>query len=163
MKKNLVFLLFAAVAFASCNGGFKKGEAGMLYNIHVDKSGPKIKVGDFVVFDLVIKTDADSLLVNTYDGGRSVQQVAQKQQSKNDPYAAMQMLAEGDSATFKVSMDSVFKKQQRPPQFKGKFIIYVMKIDKVIPKGNLTDQVFQGRVGDYMKNQMAAYKNAEPD
>jgi FKBP-type peptidyl-prolyl cis-trans isomerase len=162
MKKNVMFLLFAAIAFASCNGGFKKGDAGMLYNIHIDKSGPKIQDGDFVVFGLVIKTDADSLLVNTYEGGRSVQQLVQKPQQKNDVFAAMEMLAEGDSATFKVSMDSIFKKGSRPPQIKGKYIIYQMKIDKVIPKGKLSDQVFQGRVMDYMKGVTEDYKKKEP-
>jgi FKBP-type peptidyl-prolyl cis-trans isomerase len=162
MKKNVMFLLFAVVALASCNGGFKKGNAGMLYNIYTDKSGPRIKDGDFVVFNLIIKTDADSLLVNTYDGGRSVQQLVQRPQTKNDVFAAMEMLTQGDSATFKVSMDSLFKKGTRPPQIKGKYIIYQMKIEKVLPKGNLSDQVFQGRVMDYMKNIGEAYKKQEP-
>ena len=33
MKKNLIFLALAAVGLASCNGGFKKGAHGLLYNI----------------------------------------------------------------------------------------------------------------------------------
>ena len=45
MKKNLMFLALATIGLASCNGGFKKAPGGLLYNINIDKSGPKIKEG----------------------------------------------------------------------------------------------------------------------
>ena len=57
----------------------------------------------------------------------------------------------------------MFKKgQPKPPGFKGKYIVYTVKIEKVIAKGKLSDQVFHGRVTDYMKTQEQAVKAAEP-
>ena len=35
MKKNLMFLALASMGLASCNGGFKQGDGGMLYDIHI--------------------------------------------------------------------------------------------------------------------------------
>ena len=68
-----MFLALATIGLASCNGGFKKGDNGMLYNIVTDKSGPNIKIGDFLIANLTIKNDADSLLFNTYDLGHPAQ------------------------------------------------------------------------------------------
>ena len=39
-----MFLALATIGLASCNGGFKKGDAGMLYNIYVDKSVQILKL-----------------------------------------------------------------------------------------------------------------------
>jgi FKBP-type peptidyl-prolyl cis-trans isomerase FkpA len=162
MKKNLMFLALAAIGLASCNGGFKKGDNGMLYNINVDKSGPNIKYGDFLTVNLVAKDDADSVLFSTYQAGRAFPLIL-RPQAKGDVYDAIQLLSEGDSATIKVLADSVIKKNQRPAGFKGKYIIYNIKIEKVIPKGTQTDAVFQGNIATYMKGQMDIVKTQEPE
>jgi FKBP-type peptidyl-prolyl cis-trans isomerase FkpA len=163
MNKNLMFLAVAAIGLASCNSGFKKGEGGLLYDIHTDKPGQKIKEGDFVSLNLIAKNDADSVLFSTYDAGKPVPTMMPKPQYKGDVYAGISLLSEGDSATIKVNADSVFKKgQPKPPGFKGKYIVYEVKVDKVIPKGNQTDQVFQSRVTDYFKAQSEALGKQEP-
>jgi FKBP-type peptidyl-prolyl cis-trans isomerase FkpA len=163
MKKTLMFLALASVGLASCNGGFKKGDGGMLYEIHTDKDGPKIQTGDFVSINLVAKTDGDSVLFSTYTAGHSIQTVVPKSQFKGDVFTGMGLLAEGDSATIKVAADSMFKKgQPKPPGFKGNYLVYVIKVDKVISKGSLSAQVFQGKVTDYMKAQSDILKSAEP-
>lgn len=162
MKKRLMFLALAAIGLASCNGGFKKGEGGLLYNIHVDKDGPSIKEGDFISVDVIAKTDADSVLLNTYEGGHPSFMVVQKPPSKGDVYGGFKFLSEGDSATIKTNIDSVIKKGAPRPPFKGKYITYDIKVIKVISKGNLSDQVFQGRVRDYIKTQSDLLKKEEP-
>lgn len=162
MKKNLMFLALAAIGLASCNGGYKKGNNGMLYNIYTEKSGPRIKEGDFVLANLIIKNDADSVLLSTYEQGRPSPMVLPKAQFKGDIYEAITLLTEGDSASIKLSADSIFKTAQRPPNFKGKSVIYDLKIVKVIPKGSMTDQVFQTTVTKYMSDLTEAEKNKEP-
>jgi FKBP-type peptidyl-prolyl cis-trans isomerase FkpA len=162
MKRNLMFLALATIGLESCNGGFKKGDNGMLYNINVDKSGPKIKQGDFLTVNLTIKNDADSLLVSTYDQGHAAPLMLQKSATKGDIFDALQLLAEGDSATIKVLVDSVYKGRPKPQGFKGKYLVYNVKVEKVIPKGTLTDQVFQSQVSDYMKKQNDVLKGQEP-
>src|SRR6185312_7558216 len=164
MKKRLMYLAVAAIALTSCNGGFKKGEAGLLYNIHVDKDGPSIKDGDFISVNLVAKTDADSVLYSTYDAGHPSYTIVQKSPTRGDIFSGLKMLSEGDSATIKVNIDSTIKKEKgaaRPP-FKGKYIIYDVKVEKVISKGNLTDKVYQAEVQAYVTAQGELMKKEEP-
>jgi FKBP-type peptidyl-prolyl cis-trans isomerase FkpA len=163
MKRKLMFLALAAIGLASCNGGFKQGDGGLLYNIHTSKGGAKIKEGDFVSLNMVVKTDGDSVLMNSYDSGRPMAMPMPKAQAKGDIYAGINLLGEGDSATFKIAADSIFKNgQQRPPGFKGKYLVFQVKIDKVIAKGPLNEQVWRGRVTDYLKSQADAVKTQEP-
>ncbi|MCC8408339.1 FKBP-type peptidyl-prolyl cis-trans isomerase [Mucilaginibacter sp. UR6-1] len=162
MKKGFMFFALAALAMASCNGGFKQAPGGLLYNIHNDKEGTTIKEGDFLAVNVITKNDADSVLSSTYDAGNSAPVLMQKPQAKGDIYAALQLLSEGDSATIKMNIDSVFPKGQRPPQLKGKYLVYEMKVEKVISKGKLSDQVFQGRISEYFKKQSEDFKKREP-
>jgi FKBP-type peptidyl-prolyl cis-trans isomerase FkpA len=162
MKKNLMFLALATIGLASCNGGYKKGDNGLLYNIYVDKAGPKLQEGDFVLVNLIIKNDADSVLMSTYDIGRPTPLLLPKPQYKGDLFDGMKLLTEGDSASFKLSADSLFKRAPKPPTFKGKFIIYDVKIVKLIAKGKQTDDVFHATVTNFMMAQETAIKNEEP-
>src|SRR6195952_1879799 len=162
MKKNLMFLAFAALGLVSCNGGFKKGNGGLLYDIHVDKGGQKIKVGDFISLNLIAKTDGDSVLMSTYEAGHPIITLLQKPQSSGDIFAGVELLAEGDSATIKTNIDSMFKKGMRRPPLKGKYVVYEVKVEKVIPKGNLNDTAFNGRITNYMKGQADVMFKAEP-
>lgn len=163
MRKNLMIIAVAALGLASCKGGFKQGDGGLLYNIHTDKSGATIKPGDFVSLNLILKTEGDSVLGSTYELGRPVPQIMQKEQRKGDISTGFLLLSEGDSATIKVAIDSMFKKgAPRPPGIKGKYLVYEVKIEKVIPKGTLSDVVFQGRVSEYFKAQAELIKKQEP-
>ncbi|NHA05309.1 FKBP-type peptidylprolyl isomerase [Mucilaginibacter sp. HC2] len=163
MKRKLMFLSLAAIGLASCNGGFKQGDGGLLYNIHTSKGGAKIKEGDFISLNMVVKTDGDSVLNSTYESGQPTRMAMPKPQAKGDVVAGIGLLGEGDSATFKIASDSIFKGgQQRPPGFKSKYLVFVVKVEKVIAKGNLNEQVFRGRVMDYIKSQGDALKAQEP-
>jgi FKBP-type peptidyl-prolyl cis-trans isomerase FkpA len=163
MKKNLMLFAVAAMALASCGGGFKQGQGGMLYAINDDKSGPVIKEGDFISVNLIAKTEGDSVLTNSYANGRPIPTLLPKPQYKGDIYAALQMLSEGDSATVKLNVDSMATHgQPKPPGFKGKYVIFQIKVEKVIPKGTLSDAVFQNKVADYFKEESAKLKKAEP-
>jgi FKBP-type peptidyl-prolyl cis-trans isomerase FkpA len=163
MKNNWKFLAVIAIGFASCKGGFKQGDGGTLYNIVEDKSGPKIKEGDFVSLQGVIKTEGDSLLSSTYDMGRPSALMVPKSQFKGDLPSALLLLSEGDSVILKMNIDTMLKKtpgQQRPP-FKGKYIVYYIKIEKVIPKVT-PDSTFQGNIKAYFKGISDKTKAEEP-
>jgi FKBP-type peptidyl-prolyl cis-trans isomerase FkpA len=163
MRKNLVIIALAAAGLASCKGGFKQAEGGLLYDIHTDKSGTNIKAGDFLNVNLVLKTEGDSVIYSTYEQGRPSPSVMPPNSKKGDIASGLLLLSEGDSATFKMNIDSVFKKgQPKPPGLKGKYLVYDIKVEKVIPRGSLTDVVFQGRISEYMKGQVEAVKKAEP-
>ena len=164
MKKNWKFLAVIAIGLAGCKGGFKQGDAGTLYNIVEDKAGTNIKEGDFVTVDFIIKTEGDSVLTSTYDKGTPQALVVPKPQFKGDLVTTLKMLSEGDSVIVKANIDTMIKKtpgQQRPP-FKGKYIVYYMRVEKVIPKGSEPDSVFQNKIKAYFKGIGDKSKAEEP-
>jgi FKBP-type peptidyl-prolyl cis-trans isomerase len=162
MRRISIFLALAAAGLASCNGGYKKGNNGMLYNKYTDKQGPKIQEGDFVSMNMIVKNDEDSVLRSSYDYGTPQVFVVPKAQFKGDVIDGMSLLSEGDSASIKISMDTIFKRNPKPPGLKGKYLIYDLKVEKVISKGKGNDQEFQSKVGAYVQTLESAIKTQEP-
>lgn len=157
-----MFLALAAIGLASCNGGFKNGDGGLLYNKVVDKGGVTLKEGDFISLNVVAKTDADSVLFSTYELGHPSFMYMAKPQSKGDVLSALKYLAEGDSAIIKTNIDSNLQKGAPRPTFKGKYVNYYIRIEKVISKGNLNDTVYRGRIEAYVKTQTELIRSREP-
>ena len=155
-------LALAAMGLASCNGGFKKLPGGLLYDIVDDKPGPSIQVGDFVSLNYIIKNDADSVLSSSFESGQPSAQILPKPQSKGDVISALLLLSEGDSAIIKTNIDSLTKGTPRPKGMTGKYVVYLIKIEKVIQKGHLSQQVFEGRCQAYMNSLADIAKKKEP-
>ncbi len=162
MKKLVIVLGIAVTAFTGCNN-FEKGEGDMMYKIHTDKGGETIKEGDFIVFQAIEKTEGDSILYSSYDYDRPSLTVREKSLFTGDLSAAFGILSEGDSATFKINLDSMVMKMGRPQpsDTTAKYLIYTIKIDKVIPKGKLTDSLFRGKIDEFLKAEMDKAKNGE--
>lgn len=160
--KKILLILGVAVAFSSCKQ-FKQGEGDMFYKMHEDKEGPTIKDGDFIVFKFIQKTEDDSVLYNSADYDRPAMTVKQKPGFKGDMFTAIGMMSEGDSATFKINIDSLVNKlgMPKPENVKGKYMVYTFKIDKVIPKGKLNDADFQAKVEEFIKVETDKAKNSE--
>lgn len=151
MKKGLLLITIAALGFVACKGT-KKGPAGLVYTIHEDVKSDSIKEGDFISLNLTAKTDADSVLYNSYELGRASQTYVPKPVYDGDLFYAIKLLSKGDSATIKIDLDSAEKKgQPRPQGIKGKYLIYTVKIDEVIQKGNLTQEDFQKKIEAFFK------------
>jgi FKBP-type peptidyl-prolyl cis-trans isomerase len=154
MKKTLIILGIITLGFTACQQ-FKEGEGSMQYKIHTDKSGENIKPGDFVAFKFIQKTEGDSLMYNSYDFEQATPMYAEAPLFKGDFNTGLTLLSEGDSATIKVSMDSIRalakRKMAQEPTVKGKYIIYTLKIMKVIPKDSVNVQAFQDKIQDFFK------------
>lgn len=162
MKKSFLALGIAFIALTSCKQ-FEKGEGDMLYKMYEDKEGPKIKEGDFVALRAVEKTEEDSIIYSSYEYDRPSLLVKEKSLFKGDLYAALGMLSEGDSATFKINADSMEKKMGRPKpkNTKGKYYVYDIKVVKVIPKGKLDEQAFRTKLNEYMAVESQKVKSQE--
>lgn len=161
MKKNLIILGFAALAFAGCKQ-FKKGPGDLQYIIHEDKSGPTVQDGDFLAIKFIQKTEGDSVLASSFDLDRPTFLVQQKAAFKGDIYDGLAMLSEGDSATFKINLDSMAAKgMPKPENIKGKYMLFTIKVDKIIPKGKMTDSLFQGKIDEFLKAEVESAKNQE--
>ena len=162
--KKLIFLGIITLGMASCQQ-FKEGEGSMLYSIHTDKTGPTIKTGDFVALKAIQKTDGDSIIYNSYDFERPNFMYAEPSRFKGDLSTGLALLSEGDSATIKVSMDSITAMAKKmggmPPAFKSKYMIYTLKIIKVIPKDSTNMQAFQTKVEAFFAAETEAAKKEE--
>lgn len=152
MKKSLVILFAASIALAACNKE-QKGKGGLLYTIHKDAGKPKIKEGDYIKVDFVQTTDQDSILEATYDIGQSRIFPVGKKVYGGDMNDVVTLFGEGDSATFKMNIDTMifYSKQPRPEQFKNqKYLTYTIKIQKVFSKTpKEADSTFQKRANEF--------------
>ncbi|MDB4927506.1 FKBP-type peptidyl-prolyl cis-trans isomerase [Mucilaginibacter sp.] len=161
-RKSILFLAFAMIVLVSCNGGYQKATDGTLYIKYTNKGGPRIKAGDFVSMNVIVKTDLDSVIDNTFLKGTPRLMILPNPIFKGDVFSALRLMAEGDSLSVKMSDDSIFKKTTRPAGFKGQFVIYDIKVEKVIPKGTMTGQALQEKAMAYVRGLADVIKNAEP-
>jgi FKBP-type peptidyl-prolyl cis-trans isomerase FkpA len=169
MKKSLVILFAATLGLAACNTE-KKGPGGLLYTIHHSEGKEKIKEGDIIKMNFIIKNDKDSVFYSSFENGVPQVFQAQKKMYAGDQQDALTLIGEGDSATFKINLDTLafYTKQPKGEQFKNdKYQTFVVKVEKVFKKkANEADSTFQKRAGEFFqadyKATMDKIKNAEP-
>lgn len=163
MKKNIIILGLAALTLGSCTR-FKTGEGGLQYKIHTDADGESIKEGDFIAISGTQKTEKDSVIFSTYDTDRPTFLVVDKPQFNGDFFTAISMLSEGDSATIKLDLDTMAAKTGRPkPPFaaKDRYLLFTVKVQKVVPRGKLSDEEFGKKIDAFIKSDADAAKKAE--
>jgi FKBP-type peptidyl-prolyl cis-trans isomerase len=96
--------------------------------------GDKIKLNDVITFDVIQKTEKDSVLFSTYAIGHTAKVQVQPSQNIGDIMDVFPLLAAQDSAYIKVPTDSIFigHETERPAFLpKGSFIIYTLKIRRI--------------------------------
>ncbi|MCX2576208.1 FKBP-type peptidyl-prolyl cis-trans isomerase [Pedobacter sandarakinus] len=161
MKRRVVILFAAATALVACNK-YEKGEGDMTYKIYNSEGKPKIQEGDFVKLNgiQVIETaNGDSTLVNTYDNERPAFFPIGKAMFKGDMVAALKLLGEGDSAAFRLNLDSMAKYsgQPKPAGSKDNFSTFTVKIEKVLHKAaNEPDSLFEKKKRTFFEDEYKA-------
>lgn len=136
MKKIAFLALLALPAFceAQTPAAWQKTPQGAQYQVYTHSTGPKIKVEDVITFNVIQKTEKDSVLFNSFTVGHPIKLQVQPSQNIGDLMQVFPMLAEADSALVRVPTDSVFAghDEARPPFLpKGSNMIFVLKIVKV--------------------------------
>lgn len=136
MKKlALIFFLYLAfTAQVNAQDNFIHTPKGALVKILTSSTGNKIKLNDVITFNVVQKTDKDSVLFSSYALGHPLKIQVQPSQNVGDLMDVLTLLAEKDSAYVKIPSDSVFKghEDQRPPFLKkGSSLAFTLKIIKV--------------------------------
>ncbi len=138
MFRKLTFLALASVLFIACDKNkVTVTDSGLKYQMHDhNEKGKKAKLGDILTMHLLLKVTnpKDSVMNDTYKGGTPLKVVLQPSAFKGSFEEGLAMLAEGDSATFFVSADSLFGKAMQPlPAFvgKGSDLKFTVKLLKV--------------------------------
>ncbi len=134
MLKKLSAILLAATVVVGCNNRVEVRN-GVKLQIHShDGSAKKLKEGDVVTFQVIIKTTKDSVLQDSQKSGqpaRMMVQAAGKGAFKGSFEDGIGQLSVGDSATIFVPIDSLTKGGVIPPFLKkGTDLKYVVKIIK---------------------------------
>ncbi|MGO3306768.1 MAG: FKBP-type peptidyl-prolyl cis-trans isomerase, partial [Sphingobacterium sp.] len=168
MKKSILFLSAAVtvLATAACQN-FKKGDGGLEYNIAKDAGAEKAVAGDLLSVDMIIKSDRnDSLLQSTYDIG--LPQVVNIAADTipglyaGDYNSMFKLLGEGDSAVFRLNLDTMAAKTGQPkPEFADKFVTFSVKVRKHFKKGDLTDSALYAQIDTYFKGEIEGLKSSE--
>lgn len=117
----------------------------MQYLIHDDKPGPAIQHGDFLYLHFTHRTEKDSLLASSYLSDQPVLFTQQKPFFKGDIFTGLALLSEGDSATFRLNFDSmqVILDVPKPAHIKDKYLIFTVKIMKVVSRKDKTTAAFE--------------------
>ncbi|WP_276089749.1 FKBP-type peptidyl-prolyl cis-trans isomerase [Pedobacter sp. JY14-1] len=159
MKKGIVILFAATLGLAACNN-YKKGQGGLMYKIHKDGGNAKIAEGDIVKLNFIQKTEKDSVLFSTYDIDQAQVFPVAKKQYAGDMNDVLYLFGEGDSATFKLDLDTMAKHTNNPkPPYaaKDKYLVFTVKVEKVLKKNaKEADSAFQRRAQDFFQKDYMA-------
>ena len=132
----LVMGLLANGIFAQTkpDSTFKHTARGVLYHIFSSADTMKIKLTDVITFQVIEKTDKDSVLYSSFDKGVPIKIQVQPARNIDDLMDIFPLMKENDSALVKVPTDSIFKDITTPrPLFlpAGSYIDFFVKITKV--------------------------------
>jgi FKBP-type peptidyl-prolyl cis-trans isomerase len=150
MRKILGVLFSATVLMTACTKDKVEVIDGVKIQIHShDNNAKKLKDGDIITFDLVIKNGADSVLQDTRKDGQPGKGMVQPPQGAPGAFKGtfengLRLLAIGDSATILVPIDSLAKTVQAPlPPFlkPGTDLKYTVKILKVQSKAEFEKEM----------------------
>jgi len=159
MKKGLVLLFAASLGLAACNK-FEKGPGGLMYKIHESGGQEKIKEGDVVKLNFIQKSEKDSVIMNSYDKEQAQVFPVGKKMYAGDMNDVLTLFGEGDSATFKLNLDTMAKysgQPKAPANAKDTYMVFTVKIEKVLKKGaNEPDSVFMKKAQDFFEKDYKA-------
>jgi FKBP-type peptidyl-prolyl cis-trans isomerase FkpA len=163
MKKNMLAGIVLCL-FISCNA-FNLKEGSMLLSMHTDAGGQTIREGELVELTAIEKTEEDSVIWNSADEGGTALVTRMPSVFNGDLFTALGKLSKGDSATVRISLDSMVEKMnyKKPANTKGKYIVYTLAVVNVIAKNDMPDSVYKVTTDRFLKQRLEQAKNKEGD
>jgi len=149
--------------------GYEASETGLYTKFYThDENGVKPKEGDVVRVTLVVKNDKDSILSNSKDpdpnrppGVDYFEMQLSKSPYKGSIQDGLSSMAIGDSASFLIPVDSMFKGRQMPPFLKkGSMLTYDVKLRKITSKEEVMKEQMKKQQEETAMMEMS--KNEEP-
>ena len=149
-KSMTALAVGVVVTFTSCTNspypGYELDETTGVYAqfYSQDENGVKPVEGDMLRISLVVKTPTDSILTDSKDpkynrsGLTYYEFPLMKPEFSGSFEAALAMMAVGDSASFLVSVDSMYKTREMPPFLtKGTMLTYDVVLQKITAKAEV--------------------------
>ena len=173
MKKQLLNLMILGMVISIVISCGKKKEfettpTGLKYKFFThNEKGLKPRLGDFIVVQMVGMTSKDSAFFDTYRDKKPFTISVIEPTFKGSLEEGFMMMAEGDSASFVVSADSLFAKtfQTNLPPFieKGSNMTFTIKLVDVMTQDEMQKQMNKEAEDmkkieqDMLKNYKASY------
>jgi FKBP-type peptidyl-prolyl cis-trans isomerase FkpA len=109
LKRLLPFsvLIWIILPYGCDTGGYHKTEGGMEYRIHEQAGGPTPELGDIIEMHMVMRY-GDSIFSDSYEHGHPVYVALEEPAFRGDFMEGLALTGIGDSATFRVSVDSMY-------------------------------------------------------
>ena len=176
MKKQFSTIMLAAatalLAITACKNSPYPGYELTDKNLYVkyynhDENGVKPKEGDLVRITLLVKDDKDSVLTDSRDpkynrpGFTYYEFPLPKPESNGSFEGGLTLLSVGDSASFLVSVDSLYKDRPLPTFMrKGAMLKYDVKLEKITDKADVEKE--QKKRMEEQNAMLELRKNEEP-
>jgi FKBP-type peptidyl-prolyl cis-trans isomerase FkpA len=177
MKKQFFKMAMTAVvigtAMTACKNspypGYEESETGLYTKFYThDENGVKPKEGDVLQVVLIVKNDKDSILTNSKepDPNRPSGMDYFEMQLSKSPYKGsiqdgLSSMAVGDSASFLIPVDSMFKSRPIPPFLKkGTMLTYDVKLKKITSKEEMMKEQAKKEQEQHAMAELS--KNEEP-
>jgi FKBP-type peptidyl-prolyl cis-trans isomerase FkpA len=117
MSRKLIYLVVAMIVVAGCKNE-RETPNGMTYQVHKEGNGVKPKVGEFLVFNYVLKDNKDSIWSNTWEEGIPAYQPISDTLNAAREDGMRQMMRDlsvGDSVSVTMTTKAFFKELVRAP------------------------------------------------
>ncbi|MCX6297012.1 MAG: FKBP-type peptidyl-prolyl cis-trans isomerase [Bacteroidetes bacterium] len=172
-KAMLTIAAGVVVTFSACKNspypGYDLDESNGMYSKFYtqNKTGVKPVEGDVVRISLVVKTATDSVLTDSKDpkfnrsGSTYFEFPLMKPEFKGSLEEALTKMFVGDSASFLISVDSMYKSKEVPPFLKkGTVLKFEVGLQKITPKAEA--DAIRNKKMEEQKAMMEMRKNEEP-
>lgn len=166
MKKSALFMGMAVLLLAGACQQFTTGDGGLQYRIVKNEGNDRAVAGDVLAVGIVVTTDRDSLLSSTYDFGTpQLIQIAPDSIPglyPGDYNSMFTHLGEGDSAVFRLDMDTMAHYTMQPKlDFADKYVTFNVKVFKHFKAEGLTDSALNAQVMDFLDEERTRLRAAE--
>lgn len=146
MKKNFMFMAFAAMLFAGASAcsqekvpyeGYQKTQNGLYYRFHEQNAGETPKMGDLIDATLsCVVNDTASIVPTMSNTFQLIESLF-----PGDVFEGLAMVHVGDSVSFIVNIDSTFRtffgQPTLPSQFTSADVMrFDMRIEDIYPEGD---------------------------
>jgi len=142
----ILFLLLAGAMFYGCQSGgdsaMQTSELGNRFQLFTaEGSGDKVIPGDFVYFHAAMRTEKDSTLFSTRDGGGELPVIQAAQEDATSAEIGpvedvIRKMRVGDSAVVRVNIDSF---PQKPPGMENdSVVLYDVVITEIVSEADFT-------------------------
>jgi FKBP-type peptidyl-prolyl cis-trans isomerase FkpA len=160
-KKSILFAAAFAFVLQSCKD-YKTTDNGLQYKIIVDSAGPVIELGGVAYVNMLYKNEKDTFDSKKANMGQPIPiRLPDSIIFKASLEEGLALLSKGDSASFIVSTDSLYKNifhEPIPKEIKpGSMTTFYIKVLKVLTKDSvkaLENKMKEDRMAAEVRNQM---------